>query len=54
MSSLYELVNVYDSENQWLGQFINEEIAKEWLHKHGKDLSAHEISSRRPEVERKR
>jgi hypothetical protein len=46
---LYELVNVYDADGLWFGQFINEEVAKAWLHKHGKDSSKYEISSRRPE-----
>ena len=46
---LYELANVYDADGVWLGQFINEEVAKDWLHKHGKDSSKYEISSRRPE-----
>jgi hypothetical protein len=50
---LYELVNVYDSDGLWIGQFINEDIAKAWLHKHGKDLSKYEVSSRRPEREKK-
>jgi len=51
---LYELVNVYDADGKWLGQFMNEEIAKDWLHKHGKDLSKHEVSSRRPERKEKK
>jgi len=46
---LYERVNVYEAGGVWIGQFIDEEVAKEWLHKHGKDSSKYEISSRRPE-----
>ena len=34
MSSLYDLVNVFDKDNNWLGQFINEEVANEWIKKH--------------------
>jgi len=51
---LYELVNVYDADGKWLGQFMNEDIAKDWLHKHGKDVLTHEISDRRPERKEKK
>lgn len=34
MSSLYDLVNVFDKDNKWLGQFINEDVANEWIKKY--------------------
>jgi hypothetical protein len=52
MSSLYDLVNVYDSTGTWRGQFINEETAIGWLKKHEFDLTKCEISTRRPEWDR--
>lgn len=30
MSSLYKLVNVFQGE-KWLGQFIDEKTAKDWI-----------------------
>ena len=51
---LYELVNVYDADGKWLGQFMNEDVAKDRLHKHGKDVLTHEISDRRPERKEKK
>lgn len=54
MSTLYDLVNVFDPEGKWLGEFINEAVAKDWLHKHKMDLATHEISKRRPEIKRNR
>lgn len=32
MSSLYNLVNVFQ-EDKWLGQFIDEKTANEWIRK---------------------
>lgn len=32
MSNLYKLVNVFQAD-KWLGQFINEATAKEWIAK---------------------
>jgi hypothetical protein len=54
MSSLYDLVNVFDEQGVWLGEFIEEEVAKDWLKKKGLDVSKHEISKRRPEIKRNR
>lgn len=53
MSALYDLVNVFDEQGIWLGEFINEEVAKDWLKKHKLDLTKCEISKRRPEWSRK-
>ena len=45
--ALYDLVNVFDNNsNKWLGQFMDEATAKEWLKKKGYDISEHEISKR--------
>jgi hypothetical protein len=52
MSDLYDLVNVFDENDKWLGQFIDEDTAKDWLKKHELDSSKYEISKRRPELER--
>ena len=54
MSTLYDLVNVFDEQGVWLGEFINEEVAKDWLKKKELDLSKCEISKRRPEIKRNR
>jgi hypothetical protein len=54
MSSLYDLVNVFDEQGVWLGEFLNEGIAKDWLKKHELDVNTYEISKRRPEVKRNR
>ncbi len=54
MSDLYDLVNVFDEAGTWMGQFINEDIAKDWLKKHELDSSKYEISKRRPEWDRKK
>lgn len=52
MSTLYEMVNVYDAD-KWLGQFMNEAAAKDWLKKNGYDTANIEISRRRPETKRR-
>lgn len=54
MSTLYDLVNVFDEQDLWIGEFINEEVAKHWLTKYGYDLAKCEISKRRPEIKRQR
>jgi len=54
MSSLYDLVNVFNEQGEWLGEFINEEVAKDWLKKKELDVTKYEISKRRPEVKRDR
>jgi hypothetical protein len=54
MSTLYDLVNVFDEQGTWLGEFINEEVAKEWLKKKELEVSKYEISKRRPEIKRNR
>jgi len=54
MSTLYDLVNVFNEQGEWLGEFINEEVAKDWLKKKGVDVSNYEISKRRPEIKRNR
>jgi hypothetical protein len=54
MSSLYDLVNVFNPQGEWLGEFINEEVAKDWLKKKELDVSKYEISKRRPEIKRNR
>ena len=53
MSDLYDLVNVFDENDKWLG-LVSEDIAKDWLKKHELDSSKYEISKRRPEWERKK
>ncbi len=54
MSTLYDLVNVFNEQGEWLGEFINEEVAKDWLKKKELDVSKYEISKRRPEIKRNR
>jgi len=54
VSTLYDLVNVFDEQGEWCGEFINEEVAKDWLKKKGLDVSKYEISKRRPEIKRNR
>ena len=54
MSTLYDLVNVFNPQGEWLGEFINEEVAKDWLKKKELDVSKYEISKRRPEIKRNR
>ena len=54
VSSLYDLVNVFDEQGGWLGEFINEAVAKDWLKKHEFDATKYEISKRRPEIKRQR
>ena len=54
MSTLYDLVNVFNPQGEWLGEFINEEVAKDWLKKKELDVSKYEISKRRPEMKRNR
>jgi hypothetical protein len=54
MSDLYDLVNVFDEAGTWMGQFIDENTAKDWLKKHELDSSKYEISKRRPEWNRKK
>lgn len=45
MSSLYNLVNVFQ-ENKWLGQFIDEKTAKDWIVK--QKLEGCSVTKRRP------
>ena len=52
VSTLYDLVNVFNEQGEWCGEFINEEVAKDWLKKKGLDVSKFEISKRRPEWKR--
>jgi len=54
MSTLYDLVNVFDEQGVWVGEFINEGVAKDWLKKHNFDTTKCEISKRRPEIKRDR
>jgi hypothetical protein len=54
MSTLYDLVNVFDEQGVWIGEFINESVAKDWLKKHDFDVTKYEISKRRPEIKRDR
>lgn len=54
MSTLYDLVNVFDEQGVWVGEFINESVAKDWLKKHDFDVTKCEISKRRPEIKRDR
>jgi hypothetical protein len=54
MSDLYDLVNVFDEAGTWMGQFIDEDTARNWLKKHDLDSSKYEISKRRPEWDRKK
>lgn len=44
-SSLYSLVNVFQGDN-WLGQFIDEKTAKEWIAKN--KLEGCSVSQLRP------
>jgi hypothetical protein len=34
MSDLYDLVNVFDEAGTWMGQFIDEDTAKDWIKTH--------------------
>jgi hypothetical protein len=52
MSTLYDLVNVFDENDKWLGEFISKEVAEDWLNKFNFDLTKCEISKRRPELKR--
>jgi hypothetical protein len=45
---------VFDEHGVWLGEFINEEVAKDWLKKKELDIAKYEISKRRPEIKRNR
>jgi predicted secreted protein len=47
----YEMVSVYLPDGIWVGQFMNEQLAKDWLKAKGYKLSECEISTRR--VDRK-
>ena len=51
MNPLYKLVNAFDGTGKWLGMFMDEETAREWLKKSKYDLTKCEISNRK--VERK-
>lgn len=52
MSSLYDLVNAYDQEGTWLGQFISKDVAEQWLIRKKYSVSSCEISKRRPKEDR--
>lgn len=45
---LYELVNVFNADKKWLGQFINEQTAKDWIKKSGYDINTMTITRERP------
>jgi predicted secreted protein len=47
----YEMVSVYLPDGIWVGQFMNEQLAKDWLKAKGYKLAECEISTRR--VDRK-
>lgn len=47
----FEMVNVFLPDGNWAGQFMNEQIAKDWLKSKGYKLAECEISTRR--VDRK-
>jgi|Wag4MinimDraft_19_1082662.scaffolds.fasta_scaffold79680_2 hypothetical protein len=47
----YEMVSVYLPDGIWVGQFMNEQLAKDWLKSKGYKLAECEISTRR--VDRK-
>jgi predicted secreted protein len=47
----YEMVSVYLPDGMWVGQFMNEQLAKDWLKAKGYKLAECEISTRR--VDRK-
>lgn len=47
----YEMVSVYLPDGIWAGQFMNEQLAKDWLKSKGYKLAECEISTRR--VDRK-
>jgi hypothetical protein len=52
VSTLYDLVNVYDKDKKWIGQFSNEDVAMHWLKRNGFNTTECEITKRRPEWER--
>jgi len=52
VSDVYKLVNVYDKDNKWYGQFIDEQTAKDWLKKKGYAVDQFEISNRKLEWKR--
>jgi hypothetical protein len=47
----YEMVSVYLPDGIWVGQFMNEQLAKDWLKSKGYKPAECEISTRR--VDRK-
>lgn len=51
MSNVYKMVSVYLPDGIWAGQFMSEEIAKDWLKSKGYKVAECEISTRR--VDRK-
>ena len=52
MSTLYELINVYDKDKNWVGQFMDIDTAKAWIKRSGKKLDDFELSKRRPRPDR--
>ena len=48
MSTLYDLVNVYEKTGKWLGQFTMEDAATGWLRQTGRVPSAHIVCKNRP------
>ncbi len=51
MSDVYKMVSVYLPDGIWAGQFMSEQIAKDWLKSKGYKVADCEISTRR--VDRK-
>jgi hypothetical protein len=47
----YEMVSVYLPDGNWVGQFMSEQLAKDWLKSKGYKPAECEISTRR--VDRK-
>jgi len=39
----YSYVNVFAADGKWLGMFMSEDTAREWLRKTKKDESTHEV-----------
>lgn len=48
MSTLYDLVNVYEKSGAWLGQFMSEAAAKRWMLQTGRVPAAHLVAQTRP------
>ena len=39
----YPYVNVFAPTGEWLGMFMSDELARDWLQKTKKDVTTHEV-----------